>query len=111
AVHTELSIVLPAAADVSREAAEQLLLSLSTCPSPVSFEIIGTPDSISVQVSCRSNEAVPVAQQVTAYFPESVVEERHDFLTQAWQGAGWHDQLVVDFGLSNEFMRPVRTFR
>lgn len=111
AVHTELSIVLPADAEVSREAAEQLLLSLSTCPSPVSFEIIGTPDSISVQVSCRSSEAVPVAQQVTAYFPESVVEERHDFLTQAWQGAGWHDQLVVDFGLSNEFMRPVRTFR
>src|SRR4051812_25832231 len=31
---TELSIVLPADGDVSREAAEQLLLSLSTCPSP-----------------------------------------------------------------------------
>jgi hypothetical protein len=108
---SELAIVLPADEDVSREAAEQLLLSLSTCPSPVSFEVIGTPEAISVQISCRETEAVPVAQQITAYFPEAIVDVRKDFLSQAWQQAGWHDRLVIDFGLSNEFMRPVRTFR
>ena len=111
AARTELSVVLPADEEVSREAAEQLLLSLSTCPSPVSFEIMGTGEAISIQLSCRETEAVPVAQQITAYFPEAIVDERHDFLTEAWQKAGWHDRLIVDFGLSNEFMRPVRTFR
>lgn len=111
AAGTELSIVLPEDVEVSREAAEQLLVSLSTCPSPVSFEIIGTAEAISFQLSCRKSDAVPVAQQVTAYFPEAVVDERHGFLSQAWEQAGWHDRLIVDFGLSNEFMRPVRTFR
>lgn len=111
AARAELAVVLPADEEVSREAAEQLLLSLSTCPSPVSFEIIGTSETISVQLSCRETETVPIAQQITAYFPEAVVDERHGFLAQAWQQAGWHEQLIVDFGLSNEFMRPVRTFR
>jgi hypothetical protein len=111
AARAELAIVLPADEEVSREAAEHLLLSLSTCPSPVGFEIIGTPDAIYVQLSCRETEAVPIAQQITAYFPEAIVDERQDFLSQSWQHAGWHDQLIVDFGLSNEFMRPVRTFR
>lgn len=111
AARSELAVVLPADEDVGREAAEQLLLSLSTCPSPVSFEIIGTPEAISIQLSCRETEAVPVAQQITAYFPEAIVDERRDFLAHAWQQAGWGDQLIVDFGLSNEFMRPVRIFR
>ena len=52
-----------------------------------------------------------MAQQITGYFPEAIVDERKDFLAGAWQQAGWHDRLIVDFGLSNEFMRPVRTFR
>jgi len=108
---SEIAVVLPAAEDVSREAAEQLVLSLSTCPSPVCFEIVGTPEAISVQFSCRKTEAEAVAQQVTAYFPEAVVDEREDHLAGAWQGAAWHDRLIVDFGLSYEFMRPLRTFR
>lgn len=111
AARSELAVVLPSEEDVSREAAEQLLLSLSTCPSPVSFEVIGTSETISVQFSCRETEAVPMAEQITAYFPEAVVDQRKDFLVQAWQQAAWHDRLVVDFGLSNEFMRPVRTIR
>lgn len=108
---SEIAVVLPAAEDVSREAAEQLVLSLSTCPSPVTFEIVGTPEAISVQFSCRKTEAEAVAQQVTAYFPEAVVDERDDHLAGAWQAAAWHDRLIVDFGLSYEFMRPLRTFR
>lgn len=109
--HTELTVVLPADEDVSREAAEQLLLSLSTCPSPVSFEVVGTPEAISVQVASRDTETVAVAQQITAYFPEAIVDERKDYLARVWRAAGWHDQLIVDFGLSHEFMRPLRTFR
>lgn len=108
---SELSVVLPADEDVNREAAEQLLLSLSTCPSPTSFEVIGTPDAISIQFSCRTGEAAAVAQQINAYFPEAVVDERQGFLAQMWRDAGWHDRLVVEFGLSNEFMRPLRVFR
>ena len=106
----ELAIVLPDGVDVSREAAEQLLLSLSACPSPVGFEIIGTAESISVQFTCRESQVSPISEQIAAYFPEAVVERRENVLRDVWGRAGW-DQVVVDFGLSNEFMRPVRSFR
>ncbi len=111
APRSELAIVLPAGEDVGREAAEQLLLSLTTCPSPVSFEIIGTSEAISVQLSCRATETVAVSQQITAYFPEAVLDERSEYLTARWREAGWNERLIVDFGLSHEFMRPLRTFR
>lgn len=111
AAHRELAILLPADEDVSREGAEQLLLSLSSCPAPMGFEVIGTPETISVQVISRDTEAAPVAQQIAAYFPEAIIDQREGYLARAWQEAGWHDQLIVDFGLSNEFMRPLRTFR
>lgn len=107
----ELAVILPPTEDVNREAAEQLLVSLSTCPSTVAFELVGSPESISIQFSCRDEDAQGVAQQITAYLPEAAVEEREDYLLATWQQAAWHDVLIVDFGLSHEFMRPLRTFR
>lgn len=106
----ELSVVLPVDAEVSREAAEQLLVSLSGSPSPVSFEVIGTAESISIQLTCHEDQIAPVREQITAYFPEAIVEERNAVLQRAWEGAGWN-QVIIDFGLSNEFMRPLRSFR
>ncbi|MBX3024671.1 type IV secretion system DNA-binding domain-containing protein [bacterium] len=108
---TELAVVLPAGCDVNREAAEQLVVSLSTCPSPISFEMIGTPEAIVVQLACHQAEADVVMQQVGAYFPDAIVEERCGFLDRAWRRAAWYEELLVDFGLSDEFMRPVKTFR
>lgn len=107
----EVAVVLPPHEDVGRDAAEQLVLALSTCPSPVSFEVVGTPQAIVVQLSSFEADAAALAEQVTAYFPEAAVEVRRDFLTEAWQQAGWREQLVVDFGLSSEYMRPLRTVR
>ena len=108
---SELGVVLPADEEVNREAAEQLILSLSTCPSGVGFELIGTPQAISIQFFCRESESSAVAQQINAYLPETAVEVRQDYLETAWREAGWHDTLIVDFGLSHEFMRPLRTFK
>lgn len=111
AARNTLRIVLPENTDISREAAEQMVVSLSTCLSPVSFEIIGTAGAVSLQVTCATTEAATVHQAIAAYFPEAIIEEREDALVQAWEDGGGSQGLVVDLGLSNEFMRPVRTFR
>src|SRR5450759_1895944 len=46
---TEMQIALPAETKITKDAAEQFLLSLGQVSRPISFEIIGTSDSIIVQ--------------------------------------------------------------
>lgn len=105
----EIFISLPHDQKVNPEMAEQFLLSLSYCSSSLGFEIAGSLNTISVRFVCRGDDLFQVRQQVKAYFPAASIEEKGnslgdtpDYLRKA---------LVVDFGLSNEFMRPLRTFR
>src|SRR2546427_206860 len=50
-------------------------------------------------------------KQLEAHFPESVLTEHTSFLTDLWDASANHETLVVDFGLSREFMLPLRTFK
>lgn len=104
----ELSITIPSSVDISHEYCEYFLLSLSTCRLPVSFEILGTKDEITIQFACREMDIPQVEQQVRSFFPEMVIKEGikvADTLRSNNQPT-----MVVDCGLSEEFMRPLRTF-
>ncbi|HHT9126696.1 MAG TPA: helix-turn-helix domain-containing protein [Candidatus Brocadiia bacterium] len=105
----EISISLPPQQKVNVENAEQFLMNLSHCSFPLSFEIIGTSDSIRVQLSCREADFLQVKQQLQAYFPDAVINEENDVLKSLWDEE--QEIAIVDFGLSQEFMRPLRTFR
>jgi len=89
--------------------AEELLLNLSSCLLPLSFEVIGTVQSTSVQLVCREPDLQQVRQQLSAYFPEAVIYTQGQTLESLWDNN--KETVVVDFGLSQEFMRPLRTFR
>jgi hypothetical protein len=106
---SELQIALGPDVKVSPELAEHFLVSLSTCARPVSFEVVGTSESITVQIACAQRDAGQVQEQIRAYFPEAVISESVGFLSDVWT-AGKGESLVVDFGLSQEFMRPLKTF-
>jgi len=106
---TEICISLPPDQKINPEMAEQFLLSLSYCSFPLGFELVGSSDAITVQLVCRPDDLVQVRQQLKAYFPGAVVEERVNSLENAWDSL--KETLVVDFGLSQEFMRPLRTSR
>jgi len=105
----ELQVALPPVVKTAKEAAERFLLSLKYCSRPVSFEIIGTEDSIVIELACREQDHAQVRQQLQAHFPESVITERPGFLDEQWDDA--EPCVIVDFGLSHEFMLPLRTFR
>jgi DNA helicase HerA-like ATPase len=105
----ELRISLPAKQKIIPESAETFLLNLSYCSLPLSFEIIGSSASISVQMTCRESDLLQVRQQLQAYFPEAVIAEERDFLKSSWNER--QETVIVDFGLSQEFMRPLRTFK
>jgi len=107
----EIKISLPPALKVSRESAEQFLLGLPHHLRPVSFEIIGLADSIAVQLVCRESDRVDVHQQLQGHFPELVLSEQEGYLEGLWDAGGLKETAIVDFGLSREFMLPIRTFR
>jgi len=105
----EIQIALAPDVKVAPELAEHFLLSLSTCAAPVSFEVVGTAESIIIQIACAERDSRHVQQQIRAYFPEAVISEAPGFLVDAWTTGGGLP-VVVDFGLSQEFMRPLKTF-
>lgn len=86
---------------------EQFLLMLSSCLNPVSFEIIGTSEAIFIQLTCRESDAGYIQGQLTAYFPNAVLQQTEDLLIISLQEGPTH---IVDFGLKEEFMRPLKTF-
>lgn len=105
----EIKISLSPKEKVTLEQIEASLLNLSFCSFPLSFEIIGKSDSILVQIACREPDFLQVRQQLQAYFPEAVLNEESNFLKGLLDNQ--NETAIVDFGLSQEFMRPLRTFR
>lgn len=99
------SIVLPRNEKLSVEDIEQLLLMLSYTAHPVSFEIIATNASIGIQFACRASDEIHVYGQCKAYFPTAVITKSEKGLDILADNT---PTCVIDFGLSEEFMRPIR---
>ena len=104
----ELRISMPPESDVSPEVAEHLLLSLPRSERPVAFEVIGTPESISIQVACAVADSELLRQHTKAIFPKAIVVEVPGALEQAFSAVGSGQTAVVEFGLSEEFMLPLK---
>lgn len=108
---TEIQVILPPTFTGSAELSEQFLLALSGCASPVSFEIIGLPHAIALQFACTSRDASLVEQQLKAHFPAAVFTHVPAFLASHWLPLHDADGLILDLGLSHEFMRPIKSVR
>lgn len=106
----ELAISIPADCKVSRERAMQTVMRLANCRAPVSFELIGIHDSVSLQFVCSEPDRAEAIEQIPAYFPEAVIRDRKGFLRGAWETAG-PATAIADFGLSREFMVPIRAVK
>ena len=102
----EFSVALPLDEKVTTDQTEQFLLALSLCHSPISFEILGQHERITFQFACRERDLPGVEGAFRGYFPGAVLE-RHT--TNSLDQVIADHSLVVDFGLSEEFMRPLKT--
>jgi hypothetical protein len=107
----EVEVSLPSALKISREAAEQFLSSTTYCSSPLSFEIIGLPGLITVQLVCHEEDRGQVRQQLKAHFPETVLTDHTELFQRHWNQTSGGETVIVDFGLYHEFMRPLRTYK
>lgn len=97
-------IVLPNNKKISVADIEQVLLMLSYTNHPLSFEIIATVTTISLQFTIRESDATHTIGQIKAYFPMAIISESPEGLELLRKDS---QTCVVDFGLTEEFMRPI----
>lgn len=87
--------------------AEQLLIMLSYCTRPISFEIVGTQKETIIQFVCREEDAPYIKSQLATFLKGvSILEVQtadHPVLLEETSLAS------VDYGLQEEFMRPLST--
>ena len=107
----QLMVSLPPEKKINKETAEQFLLALSSISGSLGFEVIGKEDSVVIQLTCRESDKAYLKLQLQAFFPEGIISEEEGFLQRGWGeiDKGW--VRIVDFGLSNEFMPPLKTFK
>ncbi len=105
----ELKVILPNDYKVIPEYVEQCLLTVTMESSLIGFEILGSHDAITIQFACRDTYASFVEQEIKAYFPECTITQSDNSLIQLLSDRE-KKLAVVDFGLSEEFMRPLRIF-
>jgi predicted DNA-binding transcriptional regulator AlpA len=106
----EMQAVLPPETKITKDAAGQFLMSLGDVSRPASFEIVGTSDSVLVQLASAPRDERQMREQLQAYFPETLLSERKGYLDAVWDQTGRKGTAVVEYGLSKEFMRPLRCF-
>lgn len=105
----EFSVALPPDLVVRRDVAEEFLLSVSTLSHPMSFELVGTPGQVQIIFGVARDDATIFSAQLCAFAPDITVTEGSDVLGSAWGRDA--PSLVVDFGLSEECVRPLRSPR
>ncbi|MBL7722920.1 MAG: type IV secretion system DNA-binding domain-containing protein [Chitinophagaceae bacterium] len=88
---------------------EQLLIMLSYCKGPISFEIIGTNRQIRIQFVSRVEDAQYIKSQLATLLKNvSVIETEIDENTLIQNEVPF---ATVDFGLKEEFMRPLNQLK
>jgi DNA helicase HerA-like ATPase len=82
----------------------EFLNMLSFTKYPISFEIVGSKKEIKIQVATNEDDYNRIESLLKAYYPEVIItsEFYKDF------GFNLHNEIaIVDFGLEEEFMRPI----
>ena len=102
-------ISLPKGYEVDKECAEQLLLMLSVCKQPVSFEIIANAASITIQFVCREPDDIHLFGQLKAYFPDGIISEKTESVSPIIVDD--QETCIIELGLQQEFMRPLASVK
>jgi hypothetical protein len=107
AIPVELQVTLPPDATMGDDAIGRFLLSLGSCRSPLSFELIGLADETVIQFACGPSDLNYVRGQLQAHFPDAVVKPPKQSFTNRWENLAHSKVAVIEFGLSREFVLPL----
>ncbi|MEO0514827.1 MAG: TraM recognition domain-containing protein [Planctomycetota bacterium] len=103
-----LQIVLPPDITYPKDVGEQLILNLGACRHPVCLEFFGASDEVTVTLVVDASDADTALTQLQNHFPEAIITASDDrLMDEVLDGPG----LSVEFGLADEFMLPLRSYR
>lgn len=102
-----IQVKLPKDRKIAPEKMKAMLIMLSYTKTPISFEIIGTATEIILQFVCDESITDTLETFLNAYFPQCDLIQADKYVENLL-----HQELstaVVDFGLKQEFVRPINT--
>ncbi len=102
--HKALQIKLPRQRKISPEMIRMLLTMLSSTQFNVSFELFGNRDEIIIQFVCNALDKEIVRTYLKSYFPELTIIEDDKYIEILPADRDTH---IIDFGLKEEFVRPI----
>ena len=106
----EIQIILKPDEKIDQKTAQQFMMSMTFSSFPISFEIIGVDKGVIVQLSCRESDKFIIVEQINAHFPDTIINEKSEYLENHWYNIEDEEFVIVDFGLKHEFVQPIRTF-
>jgi hypothetical protein len=102
----ELQTILPSKLDISRDAFASFLSNVSVCDEPITFELIGTSQTITAQFVTHPNDVSLIRRQLISYFPEAIFTPCANSLRPLAE-ADEDKVAIVEFGLEREFFYPL----
>jgi len=104
----EFELLLPRDFVVRAGAARSWLVSLHSLAEPLSMEIIGSAERVTVVISCGAADRISVVGAMRAHFPEAKLREGTDVLRTAWTRDAGH-AIIVGMGLQERVFRQLRS--
>ena len=103
---TGFSFSFPKGQEISAFISTEFINQLSFTQTPISFEIIGTAETITFQIVCDDKDINIIKSQLKAFFPTCNIQDVSifDLGFDLQRNVG-----IVDFGLSNESMLPIKS--
>ncbi len=99
-----LSLSFQKEQEISPIISVEFLNMLSFTKNPVSFEVVGSFEKINIQIVCSEDDRMRVQSHLQAYFPKIIIKEQDAYEI----GFDLDKEVAIaDFGLKNEFMRPI----
>ncbi|MBK8464957.1 MAG: type IV secretion system DNA-binding domain-containing protein [Chloracidobacterium sp.] len=105
-------LVVPSEIKIPFEQTEQILSNLANTATFISFEILGTSDAITFQITCPASASDAVASLLKNHLPGVVFQQGEDAVKEHIRQAipGRIDlSLMADFGLGREWFKPLPT--
>lgn len=109
AVLKAIQVNLPKEKKITPENMKALLVMLSQTEAPLSFELLGTAKEIIVQFTAAAEDVHNVETYIKAYFPECTLLYSDEYISNILK-PGLQTSLI-DFGLQQEFVRPIQTVK
>ncbi len=101
-----VQVKLPKERKITPEKMKALIVMLSEFDRPMSFEIIGNAKEIIIQFVCSEYDIRAAETYIKAYFPECAVVYSESYFENIIKDNT--ETTVTDFGLRDEFVRPIQ---